>query len=578
MLSSASMRNFLCAATVLLLVSACGTTSVTAPAPAPKDSFGTFADEYFEAGFAFSPTSGTDIGLHQYDTKLDDLSPSALNRRVAELRDLQTRIVRLRQQDLSFDDAIDAEVIEGQIQSDLLDFETLRVFHTNPMRYAGLPGRSVGSLIKRDFAPAPERLRSVVARLRQIPAVYEAARVNLENPPKEFTDLAIRMSKGSAGYFEGLVAQWAKEAAGGDAALLNDFNEANGKVIETTRAFSTWLETNLLPRSNGRYAIGSENFLAKLRYDEAVEMPLDRLLALGEAQLAKDYAAFVETARQIDPGSSAMEVMTRLSDVHPTAEDLVPSARRTIEDARRFVVEHDIVTIPSEVRARIEETPPYARSGGFASMDTPGPYETNASEAFYYITPVEKDWDAKHKDEHLRLFNPFVMAMINVHEAYPGHYLQFLYAPRFPTKTRKLIFSGTNAEGWAHYCEQMMVDEGFGGNDPRYRLAQLQEALLRDVRYVVGIKLHTEGWTVERGAELFREKAFQEPANAYEESRRGAYNPTYLYYTLGKIQIYELRDEYRKRSGASLRAFHDAFVAQGGLPIKYVRTILFRQK
>ena len=163
-------------------------------------------------------------------------------------------------------------------------------------------------------------------------------------------------------------------------------------------------------------------------------------------------------------------------------------------------------------------------------MDTPGPFETKATEAFYYVTPVEKDWDAKHVDEHLRLYNPPVVAMINVHEAYPGsHYLQFLYAPRFPTRTRKLVFCvRTNAEGWAHYCEQMMVDEGFGGGDPRIRLAQLQEALLRDCRYVVGVKLHTQGMTVEDGAKLFIEKGFQEPANGYEEARRGGLQPAHL--------------------------------------------------
>jgi uncharacterized protein (DUF885 family) len=211
-------------------------------------------------------------------------------------------------------------------------------------------------------------------------------------------------------------------------------------------------------------------------------------------------------------------------------------------------------------------------------MDTPGPFEPKATEAFYYVTPVEKDWDAKHKEEHLRLYNPYVVAMINVHEAWPGHYLQFLNAPRFPTKTQKLLYAGTNAEGWAHYAEQMMVDQGFGGGDPKYRLAQLQEALLRDCRYVAGIKLHTEGWTVERAAkELFEAKGFQEPANAYEEARRGAYNPTYLYYTLGKLMIFDLRDEYMKTKNASLKQFHDAFVAQGALPIPLVREVLFRE-
>jgi uncharacterized protein (DUF885 family) len=225
---------------------------------------------------------------------------------------------------------------------------------------------------------------------------------------------------------------------------------------------------------------------------------------------------------------------------------------------------------------KVAPTPPYARSGSFASMDTPGPYERKATEAFYYVTPVEPEWDAKHKEEHLRLYNPWVVGMINVHEAYPGHYLQFLYAPRFPTKTRKLARSSSNSEGWAHYAEQMAVDRGFGNGNPKVRLAQLQEALLRDCRYVVGIQLHTAGWTVEQGAQLFVEQGFQEPANAYEEARRGAYNPTYLYYTLGKLEIQDLAREYMARKRGTLKQFHDAFVAQGALPIPLIRQILLR--
>jgi uncharacterized protein (DUF885 family) len=313
-----------------------------------------------------------------------------------------------------------------------------------------------------------------------------------------------------------------------------------------------------------------------MKYEERVEMPLADLLAKGEAQLAKDYAAFVETAKRIDPAKTPAQVMKSLSDDHPTAENLIPTVDRSVEEARRYLVQKDLVTIPSEVRPRVQETPPFARSGSFASMDTPGAFETKATEAFYYVTPVETEWDAKHKEEHLRLYNPYVVSIIDVHEVWPGHYLQFLYAPRFPTKTRKLVFCGTNAEGWAHYSEQMMVDEGFGGGDPKYRLAQLQEALLRDCRYVVGIKLHTQGMTVEEGAKVFVERGFQEPANGYEEARRGAYNPTYLYYTLGKLEIQDLRDEYRAKKGATLKQFHDAFVAQGGLPIELVRKILFR--
>src|ERR1700748_2225612 len=167
----------------------------------------------------------------------------------------------------------------------------------------------------------------------------------------------------------------------------------------------------------------------------------------------------------------------------------------------------------------------------------------------------------------MRQFNRAGMDIITIHEAFPGHYIQFLYSKQYPTKVRKLSFCGTNAEGWAHYCEQMAWKEGYGNGDPKIHLAQLSEALLRDCRYVVGVKLHTQGMTVEEGARVFVEKGFQEPANAYEEARRGAYNPTYLYYTFGKLQIQELRDEFRAKKGGGLREFHDAFVAQGGLPI-----------
>jgi uncharacterized protein (DUF885 family) len=546
------------------------------PAPAASSSFATFVDDYFDAGFTFRPSAGTATGFHQFDSKLEDLSRPRIEARVAELKSFLARLHAFDRAKLSFDDAIDADAIEGDLRSELLDLETLRTWEKNPMRYAGLPGGAADSLIKRDFAPAAERLRSLVSRLEQVPAIYAAGKANVQNPAREFTDLAIRMAKGSAGYFEGTVAAWAKETAGSDAALLQSFDAANSKVVSATREFAAWLEKDLLPRSKGAYAIGPENFLAKMKWDDRVEMPLPALLAKGEAQLAKDYAAFVDTARRIDPSKTAAQVMKSVSDEHPTPEALIPTVARSVEESRRFLVEKNLVTIPSEVRPNVRETPPFARSGGFASMDTPGAFETKATEAFYYVTPVEKEWDRRHQEEHLRLFNPSVVAIINVHEVWPGHYLQFLYAPRFPTKTRKLVFSGTNAEGWAHYAEQMMVDEGFGGGDPKYRLAQLQEALLRDCRYVVGIKLHTQGMTVEDGAKVFVERGFQEPANGYEEARRGAYNPTYLYYTLGKLEIQGLRDAYRAKTGATLKQFHDAFVSQGGLPIELVRRILFR--
>lgn len=546
------------------------------PAPSKAGSFPEFVDAYYAAVFARSPSLATRTGIHDYDDRLDDLSRGAIERRIAELKDQQQKLAGLRAGPLSFDDSIDAQLIDNRIRSTLLDLETLRTWENNPMGYVRMPGGAIDAIMKRDFAPAAERLKLVIARLRQVPGVYAAAKANVKNPPREFTDLAIRTSKGSVGFFEKAVAAWAQDAAGSDAALLAEFSQADIAAAAAARDFASWLQSDLLPASKGNYAIGAENFLAKLKYDDMIELPLPQLLARGEAQLAKDHAAFVETARQIDASKTPAQVMATLSDVHPSAGDLIPSVARSVEAARQFVIDKDLVTVPSEVRVQVEATPPYARSGSFASMDTPGPFENKATEAFYYVTPVEPEWDPKHKEEHLRLYNPWVVGMINVHEAYPGHYLEFLYAPRFPTKTRKLSHSATNSEGWAHYAEEMTVAHGFGGGDPRMKLAQLSEALLRDCRYITGIQLHTAGWTVEQGAKLFHEQCFQENANAFEEARRGTYNPTYLYYTLGKLEIQELARDYMQAKHASLKQFHDAFVLQGALPIPLVRQILMR--
>jgi uncharacterized protein (DUF885 family) len=542
----------------------------------PSSSFSAFVDDYFDAYFTWKPSDGTAAGFHQYDAMLEDRSAAAIDHRVEIVKKQQKRLQELRQGNLSSDEAIDAEVLDGQLRAELLDLETLASWRKNPMLYIGLPGSAVDGLMKRAFAPPADRLRSVIARLKAAPAVLGALRVNVANPPREFTDLAIRMGEGSIGFFRDDVRVWAKEAAGGDAQLLAELDAANAGVVKAMQETVAWMKNTLLSKSNGRYAVGAENFAKLLLYEELVDIPLDKLLAIGEATLRRDQEAFMVTAKKIDPSKPAAAVMKALSADHPTEADLIPAARRTVEKARKFLLDRHIVAIPSEVRPTVVETPPYARNGSFASMDTPGAFETKATEAFYYVTPPEKDWDAKHKEEHLRLFNKSVMQIITIHEVFPGHYIQFLYAKQFPTKTRKLTFCNSNVEGWAHYSEQMMVEEGYSGGDPHIRLAQLSEALLRDCRFVVGIKLHTQGMTVEQGAQFFEKEGYQEAASAFEEARRGTYDPTYLYYTLGKLQIYKLRADYRKAKGKDyqLETFHNEFVRQGGIPIKLMRRIL----
>ena len=544
----------------------------------PKESneFSSFVDDYFEALFDWYPAEATAAGIHDYDSRFPDWSAQGHRRRIDTLKALQRKLGSFKKPDLSDAERIDAEILDGRIRAELLDLEVLENWKKNPINYVWLLGESIDGLIKRNFAPAPERLRSVTSRLEGVEPMLEALRKNVVNPPREFTDLAIRITSGSIKFFAETIAEWAQTAAEGDEALLEQFRSVHLGATSAVRAAASWLEDDLLPRSKGDYAIGRDAFEARLRHEEMVEEPLEEILAIGEANLARDSRDFIETARRIDPDRSPAEVMGLLSEDHPTEESLLPSARETVQGIVRFLKDRNIVNIPSDVGPTIVETPPYFRFGAFAAMDTPGAYERRAREAYYYVTPPEDDWDEGHKQEHLRMFNPTVMDVITIHEAYPGHYIQFLYADQFPTKTRKLVWCGSNVEGWAHYAEQMMVEEGYREGDEKIRLAQLQEALLRDCRYVVGIKMHTEGMSVEEGARFFVEKGFQETANAYEEARRGAFDATYLIYTLGKLQLYKLREDYKKSRGASysLSKFHDDFVRQGGIPIRLIRRLL----
>jgi uncharacterized protein (DUF885 family) len=427
--------------------------SASSPAPASAAAaatpFQTFADRYFSALYLTEPTQGTAAGFHQYDAPLEELSAGAFRDRADTLHRQLARLDSLRHGTLSADDRIDAAMIDGAIRSELLEIETIQSWRHNPMLYVGLPGSAIDGLLKRNFAPPAERLRSATVRLRRVPAVLEAMRANIVDPPKEFTDLAVRMASGSVGFFREAVASWGRDAAGGDAVLLREFVAANDSAAAAMQSAAEWLRADLLPRSKGRYAIGAEVFVAKLRYEEMIDLPLDTLLAIGEANLKKDYDAAVAVAREIDSSRTPAQVMASLADQHPTAADLIPFGRSSLESARQFLIDRHIVTVPSEVRPIVMETPPYARSRGFASMDWPGAYESKATEAFYYVTPPEKDWDAKHVEEHLRLFNRPVTALITIHEAFPGHFLQFIYAKRFPTKTRKLLGAASNAEGWA---------------------------------------------------------------------------------------------------------------------------------
>ena len=574
-----SMRAYATLLLALLAFGGCATTHGMSP-EAAHAAFTKLVDDFFAQEFTFDPVAATSAGIHQYDGQLEAWTEPRIQARIAELEALLNRTTALwtERTALSPDDLIDLEALDGRIRAELLDWNILRFTARNPMTYAGRPGVAIDPLLKRNFAPPKERLKAVVARLEKVPEVYAAGRGNVIDPPKEWTELAIGQARGTETFLEDTVATWAKDAAGNDPILWADFQRANITAIAATQDLQHWLQKTVLPKSTGTWAIGPRAYVTLLKHAEFITTPLEELLAQGEAQLQKDRLLFIETAREIDSTRTPEQVFASLADAHPTARDLLPYARQTLEQVRQFVVRKDLVTFLSETRPTVEETPVFLRIGNYASMDTPGPYETRAKEAFYYVTPPELNWDSKHLEEHLREFNTSMFPLIHVHEAYPGHFVQFLWASQFPTKVRKLLSTASNVEGWAHYTEQMVIEEGFADENPKYRLAQLEEALLRDCRYVVGIGLHTTTMSVAQGAQRFEKECFQNPSVAYDEARRGTFDPTYLYYTAGKLMILELRKDYLSQNGGTLKQFHDAFLAKGPLPIPLVRKLMFRER
>jgi hypothetical protein len=312
-----------------------------------------------------------------------------------------------------------------------------------------------------------------------------------------------------------------------------------------------------------------------------VDTPLDDLLKLGYADLHRNQQRLRETAARIDARKTPQEVSADLQQNYPPPDKLLQTVRDMFGDLRAFITRDHIVTIPSSVLPIVEETPPFMRALSFASMDTPGPYERTAKEAFFNVTLPEKEWTPEHVREFMAQFNYDTLTSVATHEAYPGHYVQFLWVQKAPSKVRKLLGSGSNAEGWAHYCEQMMLDEGYGKgagaqSDQIYlklRLGQLQDALLRDARYIVGIEMHTGKMTFEQAVDFFVNEGYQSRAVAETETKRGSFDPTYLVYTLGKLEILKLRQDYKQKMGAkfNLQEFHDQFLKQGFPPVRIIR-------
>jgi uncharacterized protein (DUF885 family) len=558
---------------VSVLLSACG--SPPAPAQPPRESqdaaFASVAHDVLEDQYRRQPSLATYLGIHKYDDRLEDFSQQAVTDEVAALRQFRTRGSAIAPSTLSAANQLDREALLHAIDSRLLTLEVIRPWATNADIYSSGVTNSAYLMIKREFAPPEQRLRQLVAREKAMPAAFAEARKNLQSPPRIYTQIAIEQLDGNRAFFAGAVP--AAFTSVKDTALLAEFKQANDAVISALADYKKWLESDLLSRSTGDFAFGEATYRKKLAADEMIDLPLDDLLAIAERDLRKNQAAFAETARQIDLKHSPLDVLAMVQADHPPAAKLLSVTQAELDSIRRFMTDHHIVTVPDAAPARVQETPPFLRATTSASMEIPGPFETVATEAYYNMTLPGPKASARETAEFMKQWFYAAISNVSVHEVWPGHYLQFLYARRFPSDVRKVYGAATNSEGWAHYCEQMVIDEGFHADDPRYRLAQIQDALLRDARFIAGIRLHTKGMTVPQAEEFFVREGYQPAPVARSEAKRGTADATYGYYTMGKLMILKLRDDYKTKVGGdySLQKFHDAFIAIGPLPLPLVR-------
>jgi len=415
-------------------------------------------------------------------------------------------------------------------------------------------------------------VKGLSSHLEDVPRVLEEARAHYQaRLPRPIVETAREIYKGHLDFYESSLPP--AIGAIGDAALSERFHAALRDATAAVRTHLSYLD-EAHTRATDDVAIGEANFIGLLRTGEMLDLPISRLIALGEAELARLNAGVRETAARIDAKASPREIMARLGDNHPAAEALIHETAAMLEGLRQFLIDRAIVTLSGDLRPVVAETPPFER-WAFAMMDTAGPYEDIATESFYYVTPPEPDWPPERRDQWLTQFDYATLKAVSIHEAYPGHFIHFLHIRGARSMVSKALTSYSFIEGWAHYCEEMMLEAGIDAT-PQFRLAYLGEALARQVRYLVAIKMHTGDLSVDAAQQMFEEHAFMEPTPARKEALRGSFDPGYLNYTLGKFMMRKLRDDYRAMRGAgfALKEFHDRLLALGAPPIPLARKAL----
>ncbi len=531
-------------------------------------------DQYLAFLHETYPTDASLDGVHVHDDLLEDFSRQAIDREIRALSGFSRRLDQIRSEGLTPTEQIEHPVVGASMKARLFELEEVRSWERNPQHYAVVLASSLAAQVIFDYAPVTERARRILSKLRQVPRFIAAARENIKEPPGIFAKVGLETFRGVQKFIETDLPRALSEVD--DLHLLGDLADASTEAAETLAGYIDYLEREVAPRSRASFRLGREKFEQKLKLEEGIGLNADRLLsivlrALGET--AEEFRSVVGRFGSGDP----VEVWRQLKRNHPPAGGLVEEARSQVEKLRMFVERHDLVSIPDEQPIVVAPTPDFYR-WSFASMWTPGPFETRRPRAFYYVTDVDPSWPPERKEEHLLDFNYPTLWSVSMHEVYPGHFLQYQHLRGIEAKLRKsIMFAPTSfVEGWAHYAEQVMIEAGFDREEPAIRLGQLAEVLIRLVRAVVAIRLHAEDMSVEQGVRLFREEAFMEEPGARREAERGTFDPSYAVYALGRLMFLKLRADYEAtlESRFSRRAFHDAILANGAMPLWAHRELL----
>lgn len=549
------------------------------------------ADEYIRGYLAARPLQATALGFHEYDGRINEDTRLAIDAEIARLRRFDDRMTKFDLGKLGPRAAIDLRLLQTAIKRELFLIQDLGIYEHNPLTYAR--AIDVGVYAKRKYAPIEDRVRSIVVVENQAPNIMIAAKTNLADVlPKPYVELAIQTARGAAEFLKKDLVEALADLK--DEALRGTFMQANRRAATALTEYATWLEKEKLPKATPDFAIGEEKYHRFLAETELVDMPPAQLLELGLAELKKEQDVFTEAAKKIDETRPADVVFKQIQSDHPTAANLIPEVAKRLDAVKKFVIDRKLITIAPNVTTQVKETPQDRRAMSFASMDTPGPFEKRANESYFYITPPENDWTELQKEQWLTSFNYFMTDLVSIHEVYPGHYVQFLHLNVSKATKAEKVFGATSfVEGWAHYCERMIIDEGFGGaahgatpseddlqRVAKYRMVQAQAAMVRLCRLIVSIKMHTQGMSIDEAAKFFQDNCSYEEKPARAEAMRGTFDIGYLNYTLGKLQILKLRADYQAQEGDafSLKKFHEELLSHGMLPIRLLREIMLKDK